>query len=338
MNIEVDEVGLPLAKTKQVVTMDSLRVLMVAPPGFGKTTLLTAAPDCILLACEEGHRFIECHKLIIDSWDDSKEHVDQDGNLHVSFLEAVARLVASDRFRFVVVDTLDALVKMCTDHFLKKYRGEHISDLGDYGKGYDIAQNAPIRRIMGELLKTGRGVSYVTHQEITQKTFTAKGKKAETKTKKETSLPNGIVKFVLPQMDIVYHGEFGGTREGNSYRDRIIRTEGGEDILAKNRGGVMPRAWIVPRDPQEAWKQLERFLVDREAVIAAEREYHEWYGGFDDLDFDTDEEEVTVDSTEETVEEPKKVTVTVADSTPEPEPEPETPKANTIPKWGKRKK
>lgn len=282
--VEVDEFGLPAQKTKQAVTIEQLRLLVIGHPGIGKTTLLTAGPDTLLLACEEGHKFIEGFKIVIDSWDDTDEDTDEDGNLHLSFLEAVKRLKKTKRFKFIVVDTLDALVNMCKDHFLKKYRSEHLADLGDYGKGYDIAQNTPIRRVMGEMLKTGRGIGYITHQKITTNTFESKGKKASTQVKKETSLPSGIMAIVYPQVDAIFHMEFGGTQEGNAWRDRIIRTEGSETLLAKNRGGKFPRAFIVPSDPVEAWAKLNSFLEEPANILLAEQEYHELYGGFDDLE------------------------------------------------------
>lgn len=290
VTVEVDEFGLPAKPTKQAARMDQLRVLVIGHPGIGKTTLLTAGPDCILLACEEGHKFIEGYKIIIDSWEDSEEDTDEDGNLHLSFMEAIKRLTKTKRFRFIVVDTLDALVNMCKDHYLKKYRSEHVSDLGDYGRGYDLAQNTPIRRIMGAMLKTGRGVGYITHQKITTNTFESKGKKASVQTKKECSLPSGIVSIVYPQVDAIFHMEFGGTQEGNSWRDRIIRTEGSETLLAKNRGGKFPRAFIVPNEPKEAWEQLDGFLSNPANILLAEQEYHELYGGFDDLENVTEED------------------------------------------------
>ena len=293
--VELDDDGLPVNPTEQVIDPLGLRFLYIGPPGFGKTTTFNAFENSILLACEEGHKFVKGFKIVIDSWNTDGEYADEDGNLHCSFLSAVARLLNSKRFRFVTVDTLDALVKMCLDYHLEKYHVEHSADAGDWGKGWDITQNSPIRRVLGQILKTGRGIGLTTHTEITTKSFgKKKGKKEKQVTKKECSLPNGIVKLIYPQVDVIFHGKFGGTRDGNRYRDRIIVTEGSEDLLAKNRGGMFPRRFILEPDPNDVFKQLQRILVDPAYVLELERQYHEFYGGFDEFD-EVDEDEETKD-------------------------------------------
>lgn len=276
-NIPMNGDGLPTEATDQNVSLTSLGWLFVAPPGFGKSEFFATFPDCLMLACEAGHKFITGHKLIIDEWAGSGSTTDTDGNIHVSFLEAVKRILASDRFKFIIVDTLDALVKKCIDHHLGKAGQQHISELGDYGKGYDMGQNDPIRKVLNDLFMSGRGVGLITHQQIETRSFT-KG----VKSKKETTLPNGIYKIVYPQMDIIIHGEFGGVREGNKHHDRIIKSEGSEDILAKNRGGILPPAWISPLDIAERGAQVREFFEGdtserKEHVDAAYAEYCEFY-------------------------------------------------------------
>lgn len=271
--------GLPTTTTKSSADPLSLRYLCVAPPGWGKTTFFNTFPDSVLLACEEGHKFVEGYKIVIDAWDESPERTDNDGNLHLSFLEAITRLDASERFKFVTVDTVDALIKMCIDFHLgvvqSRSKGivdaEHISDLGDFGKGYDLAMNNPMRQAFAAILKTGRGMAFITHTEM--KTYDHKGNVKTSK--KETTLPNGIIKLLYPQCDLILHGEFGAVRDGNKHRDRIVRTEGSEEILAKNRGGVLPPAYIVPVDEHEQWEQFEGFFdakdgqSNRAAALAA---------------------------------------------------------------------
>lgn len=281
--IEVSEPvgdGLPEAATDQVVSMTSLAWLAVAPPGFGKSEFFSLFPDSLMLCAEAGHKFITAHKMIIDEWESRKgqQAIDDDGNLHVSFIEAKRRILGSERFKFVIVDTLDALIKKCVDHHVSKENQKHLSDLGDYGKGFDLGQNDPIRKALNDLISTGRGLGLITHQQINTNNF-SKGAKS----KKETSLPNGIHKIIFPQMDIVIHGEYGGIREGNQYRDRIFRTVGSEDILAKNRGGFLPPAFISPFDKEERAEQIQSFFEPdaqkRETNVAkAYQQYIEFYG------------------------------------------------------------
>jgi hypothetical protein len=271
--------GLPTEDTDQVVSMTSLGWMFVAPPGFGKSELFALFPDYLMLACEGGHKFIKGRKLIIDEWDGKGEETDSDGNLHVSAMEAQRRLESSDRYQFIGIDTIDALIKKCIDWHVDKANQAHLSDLGDYGKGFDLGQNNPIRKFINTFFNTGRGLGIITHQEIKTNTFKKKGPES----KKETSLPNGIYKILYPQMDIIIHGEYGGVREGQKHRDRIIKSEGDEDILAKNRGGILPPSWISPLDLEERREQMMSFfqkdpLARAKAVKKAHDEYLEFYG------------------------------------------------------------
>jgi hypothetical protein len=270
------EDGLPGEATDQDVKMQNLRWMIVAPPGWGKTQLMFNFPNALNLAVEEGHKFMAGFKIIIDEWEGSAESTDSDDNLHISFLEAVKRIEESQRFEFISIDTVDALCKMCADYYTSTKKVEHISDLGDYGKGYDLAQNDPMRKALTTIFKSGRGIGLITHQYVTQSNF-KKGVAA----KKETTLPPGIFKLIMPQMDIVVHGEFGGIREGQKHRDRILKSEGSEDILAKNRGGILPPAWIVPVDPIEAQAQIREFFTgSKEERAARVKEAHEHYLSF----------------------------------------------------------
>lgn len=270
--------GLPNDSTSQVVSMTSLGWLFVGPPGFGKSEFFSCFPDSLMLACEAGHKFIKCPKVIIDGWGGKEVAIDDDGNRHMSFETAMDLIENSARYKFIYIDTLDALIKKCVDHHIGARKAEHLSDLGDYGKGFDLGQNDPVRKALNRLFSTGRGLGLITHQQINTSNFKKKGPES----KKETSLPNGIFKIVYPQMDIIIHGEYGGVQEGNKHKDRIIKSEGDEDILAKNRGGILPGAFISPLDMGERAAQIVSFFQedenDRKAAVAcADKEYRDLY-------------------------------------------------------------
>ena len=272
--LQIANDGLPSAPTKQTVNPLQMRKLLIAPPGWGKTTYFMNYPDALLLAFEEGHMFVEGYKIIIDRWMGKDEGVDEAGNMHMSAELALERILASDRFPFIIMDTVDAASKMCADHFIEREKAEHISELGDYGKGYELAQNTPMRKFCNAILKSGRGIGYITHQKIVE----AKNKKGEiVSVKKASSMPEGILKNLYPQVDVILHGEFGGTPEGSMHRQRIIRTEGSEELLAKNRGGKFPPAFIVPEDGQASWDQLAGFFTTPETVNTAYAEYKALY-------------------------------------------------------------
>lgn len=260
---------LPQKPSKAPVDARRLKYLTIGPPKWGKTTLGCAAPDSLLFATEEGHLFHETHKVIIDSWRDNQgPGVDDDGNTHLSMVEAVEALVASDRFQFVIIDTADMACKMCLDYHYKKFGVAHAQDAGDYGKGWDICLTQPFRQQISQILKSGRGVMFITHTNL----ITKKVGGVE-QSRWETSLPSQVQKFLHTQADVILHGSFGKLRPGMKERDRIISLDGTNEILAGSRirGINFPKKFIV--DPDRPWQQWSEFFTDPKAGAKAEQEF-----------------------------------------------------------------
>jgi hypothetical protein len=268
---------LPAQPTKAPTDPRRLKYLMIGPPKWGKTTLGCAAPDSLLLATEEGHLFHETHKIIIDSWDKDRSDrglgVDDDGNHHLSMVEAVEAICASDRFQFIVIDTADMAAKLCLDWHYKKLGVNHASDAGDYGKGWDLCLTQPFRQQIGALMKSGRGIMFITHTNVVTK------KVGNTEqSRQETTLPSQVQKFLHTQADLILHGNFGKKRKGMVDRDRIISLDGTNEILAGSRvrGVNLPKRFIV--DPEKPWQQWTSFFEDEQAVLDAEKFFAEANG------------------------------------------------------------
>lgn len=263
---------LPQKATSQAINPNKLNYLVIGPPKWGKTTLLCSIPDALLLAFEQGHAFQVAHKMIVDSWDKkvTEENpaiwVEEDNPdvFHGTMTKIVEVLEASDRFPFIIIDTADMCAKMCLDYHLKKHGWMHAQDGGDYGKGHDIAQNTPFRHMIGRIMRTGRGIGFITHTQVNTTNLTSK---------KETSLPGGVFKFIHTQADVILHGSFGGPKKGQRWRDRILKTEGDESTLAGNRikGLTIPVSYIV--DPEDPWGQWCSFFKDENAVATAEENF-----------------------------------------------------------------
>jgi hypothetical protein len=257
-------VGLPTEICKAISNPSVLKILAAAPPGWGKTEFMMSNPDALLLAFEEGHAFVSGYKIIIDAWDDTKPWTDKNGVKHNNLMGVIEDLKETDRFRTIIIDTVDAMVKILLDYMLPKKKVEHASELGDYGKGWDVAQNTPFRRALNEILKTGRGIGAITHTDVTTANFKSGGK-----SKKETTLPKGIYKQIYAQFDLILHGRFGNRIKGRKVRQRLVQTEGSEEILAKNRGGILPPAFIVSENFEERWKEFNGFFTDKKSKDAA---------------------------------------------------------------------
>lgn len=262
---------LPTKPTQSKIDPKRLVTLIIAPPKWGKTKFFMSNPDAVLLAFEEGHKFQRGYKMRIAKWDQKRGVFpvtqDEEGITTCTAIQAVDALEREKRFSMVIIDTVDMAVKLCSDYFCEEGGVEYPSDLGDYGKGWDKAINAPIRKFVMRILKTGRGVGLITHSKIEIAKFT-KGEVA----RKEMSLGKGPRSLVESQADVIMHGELGKTRAGRRLRDRILVCEGDVDTLAGNRSGAMlPQRYIV--DPDKPWAQFERFFVDPKAADTAEAEY-----------------------------------------------------------------
>lgn len=260
-----------------------LVILLIGPPKWGKTKFSMSNSKAIHLGFEAGAKFQRGYKMNIIKWDQKRGHFetyqDDDGVPCCTAMQAVAALEedTSDKFNMVVVDTVDMAVKQSSDHFCELGNVEYPSDLGDYGKGWDKAINTPIRKLIMRILKTNRGVILITHSKTEIAKFTS-GEKA----RKEMSLGKGPRSLCESQADVIMHGELGRKRPGKRLRDRILVCEGDMDTLAGNRSGAMlPERYIV--DPENPWKQFERFFRDPKAAEQAENEYrkHNRSGGTD---------------------------------------------------------
>ena len=265
---------LPSEPTKAIRKPERLKYLLIAPPKWGKTTMFCSVPDSLLLATEEGHAFHETHKIIIDQWDKHRSDrglgVDDDGNHHLSMVEAAEAIVASDKFQFVFIDTADMAAKMCLDWHYKKYGVNHASDAGDYGKGWDLCLTQPFRLVVGMIIRSGRGIGFITHSNIVEKKV---GNQKISRV--ETSLPSQVQKFLHTQADLILHGSFGRLRKGMDERDRIISMDGTNEVLAGSRVRHihLPRKYIV--SPENSWAQWASFFADPKAALKAEADYKE---------------------------------------------------------------
>jgi hypothetical protein len=271
---------LPQHPTKAPSDPRLLKYLLIGPPKWGKTTWGCSVPDSLLLATEEGHAFHETHKIIVDSWGNRNGPGEDDsGTLHLSMVEAVEAITASDRFKFIVLDTADMAAKMCLDFHYRRFGVQHASDAGDYGKGWDLCLTQPFRQQIGELMKSGRGICFITHTNIvTKKIGNVEQSRAE------TTLPSQVQKFLHTQADLILHGNFGKLRKGLLDRDRVISMDGTNEILAGSRVREihLPKKFIV--NPDSPWKQWESFFTTDFAADQAEEEYRTLVLGGKDRD------------------------------------------------------
>lgn len=286
---------LPTAKHSAKADPIALTYTLIAEPKFGKTSWACAPDDSLLLAFEQGHAFIEAHKVVIDAWDynvpESKKQqpwTEGENNLvHMTLMQAVDQICESDRFPIVVVDTADMAGKMCLDYNLKKHGLMHPQDW-EFGKGHDLCLNTPFRQTFGRILKSGRGVIFITHSNTTDSRFAG-----ATKSRKESTLPGGMAKFIIPQSDVILHGKFGPRDPNTKRRTRIFQTEGSDEILAGARGVGqqynLPTKFII--DQEHSWEQWCEFFTDPEAASRETLKYETLLRGSKTPDAESEPEE-----------------------------------------------
>jgi len=269
---------------------ERMKYLLLAPPKWGKTTFLAGTPGALLLAFEEGHAFVECHKIVITSWyarlQDRGVHEDDQGIKYSSALEILEALEAVKPcpYKMIIIDTVDAAVKMCTDYECFNAKIQHPSDGGDYGKGWDLYQTTPFRRFYNRIVKLGVGVGCTSHIREDWKP----NKYGEQLYRRNSTLPAGIERFIHAQSDVIINGTYARKRKGQITRDRVVSFDGSDEVMAGTRITKIriPNKYIVDspqKDIAAPWKQWANFFVHSPAAgEEAEKRYLNLASGKDD--------------------------------------------------------
>ena len=217
------EAMLPTEKTPPRMSLSDLTVLVHGPAKIGKSTLCSLAPDALFLATEAGLNALEVYKIAIKDWSE--------------FL-AACREVKDDKheFKTVVVDTLDNLYRMCSEHVCAKHKIQHESDLG-YGKGFALVNNE-FYRALNKLSLLPYGLFLISHSQE---------KEIETLTGKHTrivpSLPDKARRMVLGMVDVILYCDVDTVvdPDGKAATERrVMRTKPTESYEAGDRTGRLP--------------------------------------------------------------------------------------------------
>ena len=261
---------LPQEKTKGIIDPARLKYFVIGPPKSGKTTTAASIPDSLLLAFEEGHAFTETYKVIIDQWDrplkdkQAGTGIDEDGNTHMSFAEAVQLIIASTRFAHIIIDTADMAAKMCVDYWCDQLKVKHPADAGDYGKGFALTLGDPFRRMVGQIIKSGRGITFISHAKWVER------KQGNTTVGKwESTLPSQAQAFIHSQCDLIWQIMFGKLRPGMEERDRIVSMDASQEMMAGSRVRFQGKPYPMPKkfilSPTDGWAQWCSFFPQEEA-------------------------------------------------------------------------
>lgn len=246
---------LPTEKSAPTLSPARIKALLYGPPKIGKSTFASQInPDkTLFIPTEPGLGSLEVYERPVTDWAD--------------FLEAGGEIVEDAkkdrRFEVVVVDTVDELYRMCSDHICTQLGIKHPSD-AEYGKGWAAVADE-FRLRIGKLASLGLGVWFISHAEDREVK-----KKVGSKTVTQPSLSGQARKFLVGFVDFIFLAEWEGEEEDSK---RVLRTQGAEHHEAGGRvpQGATPLPDPLPLDAVALRKAMAQSLSPQPAGSKAEK-------------------------------------------------------------------
>lgn len=227
---------LPTEKRPPGIAWHNTKGLIYGPPKIGKTTLaVNLAEDALVLACEPGLSGLSAYAVDITSWE--------------KFLAVGKELNENrDQFSTIVVDTVDELYRLCSDHISKKLGIGNPADM-EYGKAWAQVDDE-FRLRVGGLTKLGRAVWFISHsKDVELKTNVG------SITKTTPTLRPSAMKFLTGFCDFTLMAASQLTSDGEQ---RILRTRAAENFETGGR--------ILLPDPLPLNAKTLRETIEKEAA------------------------------------------------------------------------
>ena len=212
---------LPKETSKPKAKLEDFTIFIYGQPKIGKSTFCSQMDHPLFLATEAGLNSLEAYQVPVDNWE--------------TFVQAAAEIAKGDhKFKTIVIDTVDNLLKFCSDYMCKKAGVIHESDL-EWGKGWSLVNNEFLR-VLTKLSLLPYGLVMVGHSEITEiKTRTGSTNKVV------PTLNKGGRKSVLGMADIILYAEIAAKQKGEDTEEiRVLRTKPSENYEAGDRTGILP--------------------------------------------------------------------------------------------------
>lgn len=213
---------LPTEKTPPKNDLENYIIMIYGAPKVGKTTFASQFDNALFLATEAGLNALDAYEAPIQNWQD--------------FLDSCAEIAKGQhKFKTIVIDTVDNLIKFCSDFVCKKHNITHESEL-DYGKGYALVK-AEFLRAVTKLSLLPYGLIFISHEKMEEiKTRT------QTFNKALPTIPNSYRQLVLGIADIIlYAHTVQQKEEGGQVKEvRVVHTKASESYEAGDRTGKLP--------------------------------------------------------------------------------------------------
>jgi len=242
------------------------RIAIMAPPGWGKTSMAAQAPKPIVLQSqgETGvETLIEYGQLPPTSYTPAAENWDE-ANAHLDFL-----LAEDHGFETAVVDTINGIERLCFEHVCQKEFGGDWGERGfaAYGKGVEVSL-AAWRGYIAKLdrLRRDRDMTVILLSHMALKTL--KNPTGADYDRHQPKMHDKTWAFTEEWCDAVLFGSYqtvvvgargkeetDPTKKGKAMggHQRILLTQGAAGYVAKNRLGLPPEI-DCGDSPVAAWK------------------------------------------------------------------------------------
>jgi hypothetical protein len=256
-------VPLPTEKTTPTLSIDRLTAVLVGRPKIGKTSTAAAIDNdhTLFIATEPGYDGINAFVEPCRSWE--------------QFREIGAELANGEHdYKLVVVDTVDALQGMCTEHVidgLARSAGKdpdqnfvHASDF-EYGKGWSAITDEFKLRI-AKLCTLGLGVIFISHAKESTKTD---------RVGREITVfsadvgQKGSRQWLLGYVNYIWFMDVEQTPDGEKH---LLRTRASETYEAGGRGAPLPDPIDLGDSPEAGAAALKAALAQATEQLRANQE------------------------------------------------------------------
>lgn len=198
--------------------------LIYGQPKIGKSTFVSQFNDPLFLATEDRLGGLNVYKMpaegAIKTWAE-----------FCLICNEIKDAITKNNFKWntIVIDTVDNLIQLCSNHVCRKNGISHQSDL-EYGKGYAFVTNE-FFRVINHLSNLGKSIVFIAHsEEKTVKTRTSEI------TKITPSVGAGkLGKNIIAMVDIVAYVGF----DKEDIEKRVVYLRGNECLEAGDTTGKL---------------------------------------------------------------------------------------------------
>jgi len=234
--------SLPTKPKKIDRNLNHYKILIYGREKIGKTTIFSTFPDAMFLSTEPGTKGLE----IFDFNEENGGVTDWD-----ILREAIDLLEKTDRFEFVIIDTVDRAYEKCLTWWCQQngidYPGVDRNGKEDFGKSWRGIRDEFTFQI-DRIINSGRGVGFTSHA----KEVETKPKNAEPYHRIYPTMSNQARKVIEPLVDMFFFADY--VKDDKGKTNRILICEGDEAIWAGARAGVTKSfPALLPMDEEEGY-------------------------------------------------------------------------------------